>query len=342
MTMVMVTGCPRRDVPTRAPPLASLPMKKIRSGLAVRSLLTVVALFVAEILGSLAAVAVPREHEFLGLVVAACGVALAAFGLAVALTSYVDKRPVRSLGLAVDRPALRGSLLGLAVVGGAVGLATALCVAFGLTRENVVSTPTLAFILVQAFVLQAVPEELLFRGYLVGAARERLSAPGVIVLSSLVFGAPHILSRSDATTWAQRLLFLTIPVGFGAVAAVLRLTSGSLWPAVAVHGGFHVSVWVGGLWVAARPQTYGTYLSVFGGTLLATAAALTVWAVRTGRLPQADPLPQAHPLSQADPLSQAESRMSPPPEETVIRRGDASSRVTPIAVSPPSAEALTA
>lgn len=93
-------------------------------------------------------------------------------------------------------------------------------------------------VLVRAILLQGLPEEILFRGYLVQTASGLLPGWGVFTLSTLLFGVRHIVSRSGATTVTQRLLFLLLPIGFGVLATVMRLMSHSVWPAVAVHGGF--------------------------------------------------------------------------------------------------------
>ncbi|MDP9793463.1 apolipoprotein N-acyltransferase [Catenuloplanes nepalensis] len=131
----------------------------------------------------------------------------------------------------------------------------------------------------------ALPEEVLFRGYLVQTALGRLPLWGVTALSVLVFGVPHLLSMSGARSLAEKVLFLLLPIGFALLATAFRLRTGSVWPAVAVHGGFHVSWWVAGLWVTPRPETYGAYLAVVGGVLLAVGLAAAVWVVT--RMPAA-------------------------------------------------------
>jgi membrane protease YdiL (CAAX protease family) len=260
-------------------------MNTPRFPLAVRGLLTVVALLVAEVAGALPALALSGASDGVLLTVASTGVTLAAFGLAVLLVRFVDRRPVAALRLRIGRAAMLGSLLGLALIAAAVTAATGLAMAFGLTDPSGTGpgwSPEmfLPVALVQAFVLQAFPEELLFRGYLVQTALGRLSGPGVFALSTLLFAAIHLVSGSDATTLAQRLQFLLIPLGFGALATVLRMTTDSLWPAVAVHGGFHTTVYVLGGWVTPSPDSYG----LFGATLCAVAAAVTIRAGVTGRL----------------------------------------------------------
>lgn len=263
--MTIVMGLPMTAVRCvrSSPSLASYGMNTPRYPLAVRALLTVVALFAAEACGLLG--------SFAGTIGVSVAVAAGGLGIAVLLVRVVDRRPVSALGL--DRAAVRGCLTGLAVVATAVAVATLLAVAFGLT-EAPSTRHVSALILVQAFVLQGFPEEVLFRGYLVQTATGRLPRKGMIALSVLLFGVLHLVSSSGAQTMVQRLLFLLIPIGFALIATLLRLATGSVWPAVAVHGGFHLSVYAAGLWVTPSPATYGIYLALFGGTLLTAGAAL--------------------------------------------------------------------
>ncbi len=252
--------------------------------LPVRALLTVLSLFAALAAGELAAVAFPPVA---GRFVGPAAVAAAALGLAVLLIRRIDKRPVSALGLAPDRAAVRGSVAGLVAVAVAVAVATGLAVVLGLTQpppaEQRLSGTVVLVLLAQAFLLQGFPEELLFRGYLVQTAQGRLPRWGVMTLSVLLFTVLHLLSSSGAQSVAQRLLFLLIPAGFALIATVLRLATGSVWPAVAVHGGFHVSYFVAGVWVAPAPETYGTYLTVFGIVMLATGVIVAGAGHRAAR-----------------------------------------------------------
>jgi membrane protease YdiL (CAAX protease family) len=94
--------------------------------------------------------------------------------------------------------------------------------------------------LAQAFLLQAIPEELLFRGWLLSSLRAR---PGVaIVASTLAFTAIHLVSSGGQQNLAERFVYLALPLGFSLLAVGLLLWSGSLWAAVGVHGGFHVGM----------------------------------------------------------------------------------------------------
>ncbi len=235
-----------------------------RFPLPVRALLTLVALFAAAFASYLGLLLPPGTTRT---VTAHLSAALAGIGLAIALVRGLDRRPVSALGL--GRPALRACLTALAVTAACTGLGTALAVAFGLSTATPSGpAPMLLGVLTQSFLLQAIPEEVLFRGYLVQTALGRLPLWGVTALSVGVFGLPHLLSASDATTLTQRVAFLLLPIGFALLATAFRLRTGSIWPAVAVHGGFHVTWFVSGLWFTPRPEVYGAYLVVVGGVFL--------------------------------------------------------------------------
>ena len=295
MTQVMVRPCgtdDRSGMNGGHPPPSvdgmsteTLAPHRMRAPLAVRAVLTVVALLAAELAGGLLAAPLPRIPAAIA---GSAGVALAGRGLAIVLVRLVDRRPIRALRLGLVRTAVRWSVIAFAVVAGAVVAGTLLASALGLTGHSPAARGSLAFAIamtvVQAFILQGLPEELLFRGYLVQTAAGRLSPWGVLALSSLVFGSIPLVSQSGATTPAQRLLFLLIPIGFGALATVVRLRADAVWPAVAVHGGFHVTNFAVTLFVTPSRETYGTYLAVIGGVLLVTAGIMacgTGWRSRS-------------------------------------------------------------
>ncbi|GAA4975970.1 CPBP family intramembrane glutamic endopeptidase [Actinoplanes utahensis] len=245
----------------------SIAPSRPRLPLPVRALLTLVAMFAAAFSGYVALVlpAGPAQHLGACLCASAAGI-----GLAIALVRGIDRRPIAALGL--GRPAGRACLVALTVTAACTAAGTALAAAAGLTTSG--SSPQgpvllgVLMMLAQAFLLQAVPEEVLFRGYLVQTALGRLPLWGVTALSVLVFTVPHLLSSSGADTVGERLTFLLLPLGFALPATAFRLRTGSVWPAVTVHGGFHVSSSVAGLWAAPRPESYGAYLAVIGGVFV--------------------------------------------------------------------------
>lgn len=97
--------------------------------------------------------------------------------------------------------------------------------------------------LAMAFLLQGIPEELLFRGYLLHLFADR-PVRGVWV-STAVFTVIHLVSSGGQRNALEHVLYLAIPFGFGLLAGALALTTRSLWSAVGVHAGFHVATLLG-------------------------------------------------------------------------------------------------
>ncbi|GAB7046211.1 hypothetical protein JCM9534A_13370 [Catenuloplanes indicus JCM 9534] len=259
-------------------------------------MLTLAAMFVASLSGAVALLLPAGTGQ--GVATHLCAT-VTGIGLAIALVRGVDRRPVAALGL--GRPALRASLAALAVTGACTAAGNGLAVALGLTTPSpdMPDMPmwtllsSVLLVLTRSFLLQGIPEEVLFRGYLVQTALGRLPLWGVTALSVLVFGVPHLLSRSGAQSFGQQVVFLLLPIGFALLATALRLRTGSVWPAVAVHGGFHVSWWVAALWVTPRPETYGAYLAVVGGVLLVVGLAAAILEVRRTRAASPGSAPRA-------------------------------------------------
>ena len=105
---------------------------------------------------------------------------------------------------------------------GTVGVPIAAVVAVGLAR---------------AFLLQGIQEELWFRGvaFLGDKSRPWL----VLVGTTLAFTALHLTSTGGQQSTAETFLYLVLPLGMGFWAGVERLCTGSVWPAIGVHGGMH-------------------------------------------------------------------------------------------------------
>lgn len=262
--------------------------------LPVRCLLTVVAVFAMAVLGGLAGAGVraasgegvpewvPRAGG------GAVGVVVAV-ALAVGLARFVDRRSPAQLRLAVDRWTPLWVLAGVAVslvagAGAALAAAPIGAVQPGPGDWGPSVAADVPVVVALAFLVQGIPEEVLFRGYLVRTSGDRLPVWGVVVLSSVLFGSLHILSQSPADTLADRLLFVGMAVGLGALATAARLASGSVWGAVGVHGGFHVAVYLLSAWLVPVPAAYGTYLALLAGTQLLAAVVILAVMVRSGRL----------------------------------------------------------
>lgn len=89
-----------------------------------------------------------------------------------------------------------------------------------------------------AFLLQGIPEEIIWRGWLYSSLGETRFAA---VSSVLGFTALHLLSQGGQQNLLEHLTYLAPPCGFAVAALIVRTISGSTWAAIGVHGGFHVA-----------------------------------------------------------------------------------------------------
>lgn len=138
------------------------------------------------------------------------------------------------------------------------------------------------YALVPAFVMQAFPEELFYRGYVLNAARVWL--PVAVLISALTFGSLHVLSQSPATSVFERfVLYPVMATALGFACAMARLSTGSLWAAVGIHGGMHMGHQFASLFSA--PDLYAAEL--VAEIVVFTAIGLLMWAGR-GRLGRRD------------------------------------------------------
>lgn len=170
---------------------------------------------------------------------------------------------------------LAGMTISVVVVLG-VGMATT---AAGLTRaaeDESSGLPLAAAVVVglaHAFALQGVPEELLFRGYLLRSLRCR---PWVAVAASAVaFGVLHLASNGGQVGWGERVAYLALPTGFALTAGALVVATGSLASAIGIHAGLHVALLFSGLLAPTVPALRlgdGPVLWVATGVVFAAAA----------------------------------------------------------------------
>ncbi|MCT1437985.1 CPBP family intramembrane glutamic endopeptidase [Brachybacterium paraconglomeratum] len=200
-----------------------------------------------------------------------------------ALVRWVDRRPFPALGLRVDARAVLALVTGCAIAL-AIALVSALVAdAFGMGRQvdaEAMGQPTiapaavLALVLLRAFVLQGIGEEVLFRGYLMQSLRNR-PVLGVVV-AALAFTVPHLASSGGQQSVVEHLLYLAIPFGFAISAGFLAIAMRSVWAAVGIHGGFHLATWVVSL-LGAGSDGPAVWLTLGGLHVLVGA----VIAVRT-------------------------------------------------------------
>lgn len=189
--------------------------------------------------------------------IGACAVAtVAAVGLVALAMRFVDRRPLIHTGWGWTRRSLPALLLGVVTAIGTTLLAAVPVSSAGLVRPLAPEDYTggnplwvvIPVALATSFLLQAIPEELIWRGYVLQTLR--ISPVTAVYVSATVFAALHVVSRGGQQNVWERLVYLALPFGFALLAGALVLRTGSLWSAVGVHGGVHVAVMIGTLWLA--------------------------------------------------------------------------------------------
>ena len=163
--------------------------------------------------------------------------------------------PLAALGLPLDRlvPAELGR--GFVVGGGLIALAVAALAVTGsatwrLEPGGIRALPLLgSFLRFTLFLLAAAwAEELLFRGYPLQAAAERIGGPGAIALTSLLFALAHganpglAAALMDGVTLADILPLVNLALA-GVLLGLAYWRTYSLWFATGVHLGWN---WVMG------------------------------------------------------------------------------------------------
>lgn len=199
--------------------------------------------------------------------------AVAAFALyvplVVAARRYLDRRPLSGLGLPGLRTGWRPLLLGMAAWAVPAAIGIAVVVGLGWSQVTLRGSAgalaaVIALRLVTVLIYEAVPEELLFRGYvytnLATVAPRWLAMVGqavLFVLWGLLSGAAGTVDRI--------VLFLV----FSLVLGVIRVRTGTVWTTI----GFHLAF-----------QTVAQATSP-AETVLAITDPLTLQAVAFGLLP---------------------------------------------------------
>jgi membrane protease YdiL (CAAX protease family) len=211
---------------------------------------------------------------------------LAAVVLAVwAWMRVVERRSIRDAGWRWTAGSVWWLLLAILIAGGLVLAVVAVLPATGpvLDEADLIGSTPVAFSLValvsQSFLLQAVPEELLFRGWLLSTLRARPVL--AITVTTLSFTVIHLSSNGGQESMVERLLYLALPFGFSLLAVGLLLWSGSLWSAVGVHGGFHLGNAAALIFLPEVDAALSWV--VIGAVQSAVGLALIVTALRRGR-----------------------------------------------------------
>lgn len=168
--------------------------------------------------------------------------AIASFALYVSLVvsarRFLDRRPLSDLGFGPLRTAWRPLLLGMAawLIPAAIGIA--LCVGLGWSQITVRGAlGSLAAVFALRFVLvlvyEALPEELLFRGYLYHNLATVVPRWLAVVGQAALFVLWGMISGAAAT--ADRIILFFV---FSLIMGIIRVRAGTVWVTIGFHLAF--------------------------------------------------------------------------------------------------------
>ncbi|MET3861701.1 membrane protease YdiL (CAAX protease family) [Dietzia sp. 2505] len=191
-----------------------------------------------------------------------------------ALAVLVRHHPAaRRYGLIPDRRSLRHVLAGAAAYVVPMAGIGAVILALGLARVDLshgvpAAAGQLLTVLVLVLLYEAIPEELIFRGYLFGFLAERWPTWATVATQSLAFCVWGFLIGA-ARTPDRLLLFFLMSMSVG----VIRAVSGSVYTAIGFHMAFQTATQplLGGHWDALAlddPDLWFTDLALGLGPML--------------------------------------------------------------------------
>lgn len=136
------------------------------------------------------------------------------------------RRSLSALGWRFDRRVLPVFVLGSVISILIVVIPTLILHGAGLLRpaedaglDDLPLWAVVISVVFRAVTLQAIPEELIFRGYLLRSLRFRPFT--AIMISSAAFAILHLISSGDQQNIAERFVYLLLPFGFAVAAATL-------------------------------------------------------------------------------------------------------------------------
>lgn len=193
---------------------------------------------------------------------------------------FLDRRPWGELGLTSIRTGWRPLLVGMVcwLIPAAIG--TILCFALGWTQitpqapvTEIVGFTLLLVVLV--FLYEALPEELIFRGYFYRNLAEKMPVWVAVVVQAVLFTVFGFILAivSDRLSPDRMLLFFA----FGIVNGIFRAVTGSVWTSIGFHTVFQTAAQlmgdVGGYFAITNPDpltvfAFGALPFGFGMTLL--------------------------------------------------------------------------
>lgn len=215
-----------------------LPLWSVLVRIAVVIAVTVSALLLAVALSSSAD---PTAHSTLVTRILS-GLAISALVIAVivVLVRWAGRRSLSVIGLTTVAGDLRA--FGLGIAAWTVPAAATFFVLALLGSPWQITAPAAEFwlllglLFLAVLLTEAIPEELVFRGYVSAVLAERLSPWWVIGVQTVLFVATAILLRGDINP-----VDVSLFAAMGFVLGYVRLVTGSVWTAVGIHVAFQTA-----------------------------------------------------------------------------------------------------
>lgn len=158
---------------------------------------------------------------------------------------YLDREPFADLGLALDASAFKPLLVGALAWFAPFLLGLGICVAFGLVQVSALAdwSDILAFLpllLLLVLLLEALPEELAFRGYLQTNLGKLVEPWLAVTIQAALFGTWGValwIIASGGIEPAHASMFYVM----GAILGMLRIITGSVWTGIGLHLAFQTT-----------------------------------------------------------------------------------------------------
>lgn len=219
--------------------------------------------------------------------------------LVVLVRRYVDRRPFSGLLLPLSRRAWVPLTVGIsafmvpALAGLAVGVATG-----AITISLRVSTPEaigiILLLVVSVFVLEALPEELIFRGYVYRNLITAVAPLIAVLLQATLFAIFGTAIWVVGSGWQVIDERFWIFLGVGIVTGLIRLVAGSVWASIGFHWAFQV-VAQSLLGTAATVQgPYALFVMLPAFVLGTSIVSLLLRRPENWLRPEPDPLSLSH------------------------------------------------
>lgn len=196
---------------------------------------------------------------------------------------FVERRQLRAIGLFDISKILPGILGGTAIVVVPMAVGWVFLSLFSEPEAQHDAVPSsgsvgvivagVVYVLVRSYLLQGIPEELIYRGWLFSTTAQRPIF--TVVWTTLAFTIPHLSSSGGQQSTTDFLLYLVLPLGMAVLAGAMVVWKKSVWWAAGTHGGMHAVMAV--LAILFPVALDSTAWVILGVTQLATGLALLAW-----------------------------------------------------------------